>query len=75
VVVETHVLVMPFGAIWASIIVPNSPLPTKWSNKKTMVVMLELNAKFEWTIITIIMAPTRHVLKHELFCAFNFILF
>jgi len=35
--------------------------------------MLELNVEFEWTVI--IMAPTQHVPKHGLFCAFYFILF
>jgi hypothetical protein len=29
VVVETHVAILPFGAIMAFAIVPNSPLPTK----------------------------------------------
>jgi hypothetical protein len=32
--VETHIVVLPFGAILAYAIVPNSPLLTKWSNQK-----------------------------------------
>ncbi len=34
VVIETHVIVLPFGAILTYVIIPNSPLPTKWSNQK-----------------------------------------
>jgi hypothetical protein len=34
VIVETCVIVLPIGIIIAYAIVPNSPLPTKWSNKK-----------------------------------------
>jgi hypothetical protein len=33
VVVETHVAILPFGAFLAYIIVPNSPIPTRWSNQ------------------------------------------
>jgi hypothetical protein len=32
VVVETHVVVVPFGVVLAYAIAPNSPIPTKWSN-------------------------------------------
>jgi hypothetical protein len=30
---ETHVAILPFGAILAYATIPNSPLPTKWSNQ------------------------------------------
>jgi hypothetical protein len=33
VAIETHVNVLPFKVIMAYIIVPNSPIPTKWSNQ------------------------------------------
>ncbi len=33
VVVETHVIILPFGVILAYATIPNSPLPTKWSNQ------------------------------------------
>jgi hypothetical protein len=36
---------------------------------KTMVVMLNLNAEFEWT--TTNMSLALHVPKHGLFCAFS----
>jgi hypothetical protein len=32
VAIETHVAILPFGAILAYAIAPNSPIPTKWSN-------------------------------------------
>jgi hypothetical protein len=34
VVVETHVITLPFWTISAYATIPNSPLPTKWSNQK-----------------------------------------
>jgi hypothetical protein len=45
VVVETHVVVLPFGVLWATTIVPNSTT-NEMVQSKAMVVMLELNAKF-----------------------------
>jgi hypothetical protein len=32
-VVETHVIIMQFGVVLAYVTIPNSPLPTKWSNQ------------------------------------------
>jgi hypothetical protein len=29
--------------------IPNSPIPTKWSNQKPMDVMLAINVDFNWT--------------------------
>jgi len=34
VAIETHVTILPFGGVLTCAIVPNSPLPTKWSNQK-----------------------------------------
>ncbi len=31
--IETHVIVQSFGVILAYATIPNSPLPTKWSNQ------------------------------------------
>jgi hypothetical protein len=33
VAIETLVIVLPFGVIWAYAIIRNSPLLTKWSNQ------------------------------------------
>ncbi len=44
VVVETHV-VLPFGVILAYAIIPNLPIPTRWSNQNQWCLMLSLNAK------------------------------
>ncbi len=33
VAIETHVDVLSFGVVLAYAIIPNSPLPTKWSNQ------------------------------------------
>ncbi len=74
VAIETHVIVLPFGVILAYATIPNSPLPTKWSNQlKWMVSMLDLNVKFMWT--TTSMSPTWHVPICALFCAFKLVLF
>jgi hypothetical protein len=66
--VETHVVILSFSVILAYATVPNSPLPTKWSNKKWMVAMLDLNVEFEWTNTS--MSPTWHVPKCALFCVY-----
>jgi len=31
--VETHIIVLQFGVILVYVIIPNSPLPTKWCNQ------------------------------------------
>ncbi len=32
VAIQTHVIILPFGAVLTYAITPNSPIPTKWSN-------------------------------------------
>ncbi len=59
---ETNVVVLPFEVVLAYPIVPKSPLPSKWSNKK-----------HEW--ITTSMSPTLHVPKLSVFCAFNLLVY
>jgi len=45
VVVETNVVILPFGVVMAYATIPNPPLPTKWSNQNQC-----LHARFKCRI-------------------------
>ncbi len=75
-VVETHVDVLPFGIVMAYAIASNSPILANTHQMvqlEPMVVMLDLNAKLQWTIID--MSPNKHLPKCVLCCAFILVLF
>jgi hypothetical protein len=72
VVVETNVVILPFGVVMAYATIPNPPLPTKWSNQNQC-----LHARFKCRIWVdnYKYSRTWHVPKHVLFCALKLVLF